>query len=56
MTTTELLSPDAKEVEGKPVCASCAHDLAAHDAIGSRYCQATEASVLCRGCICRPPG
>jgi len=32
----------------------CAHDMDAHDAIGRRYCEATQAQALSRNCICRP--
>lgn len=33
-------------------CAVCAHRLTDHDAIGLRYCQATQAQALPRNCIC----
>jgi hypothetical protein len=36
----------------QPLCAVCDHDLADHDAIGLRYCQATQAQALARKCIC----
>ncbi len=35
-------------------CDVCAHPDAAHDAIARRYCKATMASALPRGCICSP--
>jgi hypothetical protein len=35
-------------------CAVCDHDLDAHDVIGRRYCEATQAQALARVCICRP--
>jgi hypothetical protein len=35
-------------------CAVCDHHLDAHDAIGRRYCEATQAQALARVCICRP--
>jgi len=41
--------------EDEPRCAVCSHQLADHDAIGLRYCQATQASALPRNCICREP-
>ncbi|MDD7942673.1 RGCVC family protein [Actinomycetospora lutea] len=34
-------------------CAVCPHPWAAHDALGARFCSATVASALARGCICR---
>jgi hypothetical protein len=40
------------EVEDWPRCAVCSHQLADHDAIGLRYCQATQAQALRRNCIC----
>ena len=43
------------EVDDRPRCAMCAHRLADHDAIGLRYCQATQAQALARNCICRDP-
>jgi hypothetical protein len=42
-------------VVSEPACLACGHDVADHDAIGRRYCRATEARALARGCICRPP-
>lgn len=33
-------------------CAVCEHELADHDAIGRRFCEATQAQALTRGCIC----
>ncbi|MFC4944458.1 RGCVC family protein [Pseudonocardia sp. GCM10023141] len=35
-------------------CASCPHLRAAHDRIGLRYCSATTAGALERGCVCAP--
>ncbi|WP_168200698.1 RGCVC family protein [Allokutzneria sp. NRRL B-24872] len=35
------------------ICAACPHPWHEHDPIGVRYCTATTASVLPRGCICR---
>jgi hypothetical protein len=34
-------------------CIACHHPHDSHDAIASRYCQATVAQALTRGCICR---
>ncbi len=33
-------------------CAACPHDRDAHDAIGTRFCSATNARGLNRGCVC----
>jgi hypothetical protein len=33
-------------------CAVCEHDVVDHDAIGRRFCEATQAGALTRGCIC----
>ena len=35
------------------VCDVCPHPAEDHDAIGRRFCQATQAGALTRGCICR---
>ena len=34
-------------------CPACPHPLSAHDPIGVRFCQATAAASLGRGCVCR---
>jgi hypothetical protein len=34
-------------------CSTCRHPLADHDALSARFCAATAASGLARGCICR---
>ena len=39
---------------GSPQCAVCDHHIDTHDAIGRRYCEATQAQALARVCICRP--
>jgi hypothetical protein len=33
---------------------SCGHDDDAHDMIAARFCAATRAETLTRGCICQP--
>jgi hypothetical protein len=61
MTTAEVLPAETTDTEvavqpaqsAEPQCAVCQHDLARHDAVGLRYCQASEARSLTRGCICR---
>lgn len=32
---------------------ACGHPQTEHDAVGLRYCKATSAAALTRGCICR---
>jgi hypothetical protein len=44
-------APDAPQDEAR--CASCPHPLAAHDPIGLRFCRATRAGDISRGCVCR---
>ena len=34
-------------------CDVCPHPAAAHDRIGQRFCDATLAGAVTRGCICR---
>ena len=34
-------------------CTVCDHDLARHDPIGRRFCDATQTQALSRHCICR---
>ncbi|MFE0025842.1 RGCVC family protein [Amycolatopsis sp. NPDC059021] len=34
-------------------CPSCPHPESTHDATAKRFCRATAASGLARGCICR---
>ena len=38
---------------GEPTCDMCRHSTARHDPIAARYCDATRANALSRGCICR---
>ncbi len=35
-----------------PACTACPHERDAHDAHGTRFCAATAAANLPRGCIC----
>ena len=35
-----------------PACGACPHERDAHDPHGTRFCAATTAAVLDRGCIC----
>jgi len=34
-------------------CPACPHPMAAHDLIGARFCRATTAGTVERGCVCR---
>jgi hypothetical protein len=36
-------------------CTVCSHAWPDHDALGRRFCTATQVSALSRGCICSPP-
>jgi hypothetical protein len=54
MTTIQVQSDDVSADVGSVRCAVCDHDVDAHDAIGRRYCEATQAQALGRNCICRP--
>ncbi|MCX2951364.1 RGCVC family protein [Lentzea sp. NEAU-D7] len=47
--TTEL----ADHSDSAGACAVCPHPWHEHDPLGVRYCTATAASALSRGCICR---
>ncbi|WP_418287536.1 RGCVC family protein [Lentzea guizhouensis] len=38
--------------DDKASCAVCPHAWHEHDPLGERYCTATTASALTRGCIC----
>ena len=45
-TTTDAARPAG-------ACAVCPHMWDAHDALGMRFCTATQAAAKDRGCICR---
>jgi hypothetical protein len=51
-------TPHKPEVEDAPAPApalcGCGHPLQRHDAIAARFCEATVAGALTRGCICKP--
>ena len=51
-TTTALPAP-APQAEDDTRCGSCPHPLADHDPIGLRFCRATRAGDITRGCVCR---
>ncbi|QYN38279.1 RGCVC family protein [Pseudonocardia sp. DSM 110487] len=42
----------APEADTDLRCAACPHDRDAHDPIGTRFCTATIAGGLSRGCVC----
>jgi hypothetical protein len=46
----ETGAPPANEAVA---CMACGHTAAEHDATARRYCDATVARALTRGCICR---
>ena len=51
MTSTPVETTARPEaVEG--ACEMCPHPLSAHDAISLRFCSATRAAALTRGCVC----
>jgi len=37
------------------VCAVCPHSVESHDMIARRFCTATQAGALDRGCVCAGP-
>jgi hypothetical protein len=53
-TSTVVVDP-AVDIEPEEVerCPTCQHPQADHDALSARFCAATAASGLARGCICR---
>ena len=50
---TALPVPDTEDRADEARCGSCPHPLAAHDPIGLRFCRATRAGDIDRGCVCR---
>jgi hypothetical protein len=44
--------PAGTEIPTGSACAACRHDRDAHDRIGARFCSATIAGALSRGCVC----
>ena len=55
MSTTHVLidplAPDAPR-RAEPSCPACPHPADAHDALSRRFCAATRAGGLRRGCLC----
>jgi hypothetical protein len=54
--TTEFDARPADDEVTVRACDACGHDLASHDAISSRYCRASLAGALDRGCVCPKAG
>jgi hypothetical protein len=54
MPTDVLIDPLAPDATGQAEasCPACPHPANAHDAISRRFCTATEAGHLQRGCLC----
>jgi hypothetical protein len=50
---TEPLATESTTDAPTTECGCCAHAWEAHDATARRYCAATLATALTRGCICR---
>ncbi|NYD34948.1 RGCVC family protein [Actinomycetospora corticicola] len=46
---------DGARATTDPTCAMCPHPWSEHDALGRRFCTATQVGVWTRGCICAPP-
>ena len=45
------VAPDGKSPD-IATCPACPHLVATHAAIGARFCRATTANTLSRGCVC----
>lgn len=55
VTTANLptTAESATTIDDALICEACQHPVDAHDALGLRFCAATVAAELSRGCICR---
>lgn len=55
VTTANLptTAESAATIDDALFCEACQHPVDAHDALGLRFCAATVAAELPRGCICR---
>jgi hypothetical protein len=51
--TSTSVTTGGVAVADEQVCPACAHPWDAHDVIGTRFCTATVAGALTRGCACR---
>ena len=47
------LSPSEEPTQAVEACDVCTHPLSTHDRTAARYCDATQANALSRGCICK---
>jgi hypothetical protein len=56
MSTPQQLAPETTDADAEQRCAVCDHNLSGHDAIGQRFCQATQANALARNCVCQRSG
>ncbi|MGW0252227.1 RGCVC family protein [Nocardia goodfellowii] len=53
MSATDVQTkPATNATVGEGGCPACAHPRDAHDQISRRFCDATAASALDRGCVC----
>jgi hypothetical protein len=52
-TAPDIVTNSATQPVGD-TCYMCPHLRTAHDVISTRYCAATEAGALTRGCVCPP--
>ncbi len=50
---TPVVPTSAVTTAAGALCDACPHPLAAHDPIGLRFCHATVAQAITRGCSCR---
>ncbi|MEU5692790.1 RGCVC family protein [Actinosynnema sp. NPDC020468] len=50
---TVLPNDQAPATPATDQCDVCPHPWSAHDALGVRFCTATAAAALSRGCVCR---
>ena len=53
MSPTQGFVPGADDGDQEQRCAVCERDLADHDRISRRYCQATQSQAQSRACICQ---
>lgn len=54
MPTSELQTAvTAGHSDAAGICVVCPHPWHEHDSTGVRYCTATTAAALSRGCVCR---
>ncbi|MEJ2854243.1 MULTISPECIES: RGCVC family protein [unclassified Saccharothrix] len=51
-TTPALIDPLAPEARVERSCPACTHPADTHDALSRRFCAATRAGGLHRGCLC----